>query len=449
MRLSNKIHLYSSVMFVLLLVLVLLFIYMLFSRQTLNSELDKIKLTTENIAANVTRSADMISPKDLLRAYVPVNGMIRIVDQEARSLFVVTSPSEAELSQSPVTRYPEQSSLVVSYKGHKYALASIPLIWVDGQVVNLQVTESLQTMESNLKLLRNVLILVTLLAAVPVFLSGRLLSNLISRPISSMIGTMREIRASGRFKRLELPKRSKDELYEMGKTFNQMIELLETHFEKQEQFVANASHELKTPLTVIESYASLLKRRGLEQPDLFVESVDAIHSEAVRMRELTQQLLLLAKHDEQWNLHKEELDLKKLVSSSAKAFQNAYGRVIEIIAPQAVSGYSDEKKLKQLIFIFLDNARKYSEDKIVLYVGRTTNGAYIRIEDRGIGIPKNELEKVFDRFYRVDKSRSRKDGSAGLGLSLAKEIAEAIGARLELDSLEGAGTTATLILPDK
>src|SRR5690606_11046332 len=100
-------------------------------------------------------------------------------------------------------------------------------------------------------------------------------------------------------------------------------------------------------------------------------------------------------------------------------------------------------------FIFLDNARKYSEDKIVVHAGRNSNGAYIRIEDRGIGIPENELDKVFDRFYRVDKARSRKDGSAGLGLSLAQEIAEAIGAKIDLTSLEGAGTTVTLVLPDQ
>lgn len=449
MRLSNKIHLYSSVLFVVLLVLLNLFIYMLFSNQTMDSELAKIKSATENIASNITQAAGRIPAEDLLRAYVPMDGMIRIVSNEEMSLFVVTSSSEVGLSQSPVMRYAEQRSQVIAHEGRNYALVSIPLIWQDGQVVNLQVTESLQTIESNLKVLRNVLVIVTLVAMVPVFLSGRLLSNLITRPIVSMIRTMQEIRRSGRFKRLELQKRSRDELYEMGETFNQMIELLETHFEKQEQFVANASHELKTPLTVIESYASLLKRRGLEQPDLFEEALDAIHSEAVRMRELSQQLLLLAKHDEQWNLNKERLDLKKLVSSSAKAFHNAYGRDIEVAAAQPVKGYSDEKKLKQLIFIFLDNARKYSEDKIVLYVGRISNGAYIRIEDRGIGIPGHELEKVFDRFYRVDKARSRKDGSAGLGLALAKEIAEAIGARIELDSLEGAGTTVTIVLPDE
>jgi two-component system sensor histidine kinase ArlS len=95
----------------------------------------------------------------------------------------------------------------------------------------------------------------------------------------------------------------------------------------------------------------------------------------------------------------------------------------------------------------MDNARKYSEEPIAVMTGADVGTAWIRIADRGVGISKDELPKVFDRFYRVDQARSRQSGGFGLGLSLAKEIAEAIGASVELDSLEGAGTTATIRLP--
>ncbi|XID96141.1 sensor histidine kinase [Paenibacillaceae bacterium WGS1546] len=118
---------------------------------------------------------------------------------------------------------------------------------------------------------------------------------------------------------------------------------------------------------------------------------------------------------------------------------------MEVEAP--ASALSDEKLLRQLLFIFLDNARKYSEEPIAVSTGASDGSAWIRVADRGVGIPKEELPKVFDRFYRVDQARSRQNGGFGLGLSLAKEIAEALGARLELDSLEGVGTTATIYLP--
>ena len=107
---------------------------------------------------------------------------------------------------------------------------------------------------------------------------------------------------------------------------------------------------------------------------------------------------------------------------------------------------ADTQKLKQLTYIILDNAKKYSEDIITVEVGVKDESPFIQIIDKGLGIPKDDLEKVFDRFYRVDKARSRKKGGSGLGLSLAKEIAEAMNALLTIDSLEGVGTTVSIQL---
>ncbi|MGV2787637.1 HAMP domain-containing protein, partial [Clostridium perfringens] len=159
-------------------------------------------------------------------------------------------------------------------------------------VVNIQVARSLAATMETLQVLRIVLVAVTAIALVPVIISTRILGRLIVQPITALLQTMREIRQRGRFRRIELKEKSKDELVEMGAAFNDMITLLESNHARQEQFVSNASHELKTPLTIIESYASLLKRRGLDRPELFMESVEAIHSEAIRMKELTEQLLL-------------------------------------------------------------------------------------------------------------------------------------------------------------
>lgn len=206
--------------------------------------------------------------------------------------------------------------------------------------------------EEMLAVLRIVLIAVTIIAMIPVLISSTILSNFIARPIRSMIDTMKEIQTSGQFKRLSLEEKSKDELVEMGKTFNHMIDLLQANFEKQEQFVSNASHELKTPLTVIESYASLLKRKGLERPDLFDESIEAIHSEAIRMKEMTEQMLLLAKHQEKWNIEKENVNLNDIMAELAKVYKNAYNRTVEIYSGDSIEAVTDVQKLKQLLFIF-------------------------------------------------------------------------------------------------
>jgi signal transduction histidine kinase len=445
MRLRKKINLYTAVLFIFLLLLMNVSIYFVFSNLMMVNELNRAKAETGKIAFDVSENSNNISPNDLLRAYLPIDGMIGIVNEGQRKGTAVTSNSEKQLSNRNSSFYLGEKSEIITYHQKKYVFVSSPIVWRDGSVVNLQITKSMSATEEMLAVLRIVLIAVTIIAMIPVLISSTILSNFIARPIRSMIDTMKEIQTSGQFKRLSLEEKSKDELVEMGKTFNHMIDLLQANFEKQEQFVTNASHELKTPLTVIESYASLLKRKGLERPDLFDESIEAIHSEAIRMREMTEQMLLLAKHQEKWNIEKENVNLTDIMAELAKVYKNAYNRTVEIYSGDAIEAVTDVQKLKQLLFIFLDNARKYSDELISVYIGQTSNEAYIRIEDSGDGIPKAELPKVFDRFYRVDKARNRKQGGSGLGLSVAKEIADAIDVRIEMDSLEGRGTIVTLL----
>ncbi|WP_438349463.1 ATP-binding protein [Paenibacillus sp. FA6] len=447
MRLRSKIHLYSSVLFAILLIVMNVSTYYMFSTLSVNNELDRAEAQTLQIANAMRQVAGEIPTQDLLRGYVPVDGMIRMIGPNGTSLAPVTSMSQQDLSKQKAVYDTTKRVQVIDDLDQRYVIVSIPVIWSDGEVMNIQVTESMQSTMDTLQVLRVVLIVVTCIALIPVLFSIRLLSRVIMKPISAMTLTMKEIRRSGHFKRLELQGQSKDELMEMGMTFNDMIQLLENNYKKQEQFVANASHELKTPLTIIESYANLLRRRGLDRPELFNESIEAIHSEAIRMKEMTEQLLLLAKHKEQWNISMETLNLSEVAMGSAKAFRNAYGREIHVDGQQEVYGYSDEKKLKQLLFILLDNAQKYSDDDIVIEVGSLEGEGYIRIVDHGIGIANDKLPFVFDRFYRVDEARNRQAGGVGLGLSLAVEIAEAIGVRIELHSVEGEGTTAEIWIP--
>ncbi|WP_151733289.1 sensor histidine kinase ['Paenibacillus yunnanensis' Narsing Rao et al. 2020] len=447
MRLRTKIYLYSSVLFAVLLVLIHLFVYFMFSRQLTGSQLEQAEAETVKIAADLRRAGGEVAAPELLRAYVPVEGMLRLLGEGGSGPAPVTSASGQEISRLEPVYHADKQSKIIKVEGRSYAFVSVPVIWVDGSVMNVQMTKSLESIMGTLRVLRVVLAGTAALALIPLLLSSRVLSGLMVRPIAQMTATMREIRSSGKFRRLELQDSSNDELAEMGRTFNDMIALLESNYQKQEKFVSDASHELRTPLTVIESYASLLKRRGLTHPELFAESVEAIHSEAVRMKELTEQLLLLAKQHEHWNLSMQEIDLEQLARASAKVFRDAYGREVTVRAKGRVQGYSDEAKLRQLLFIFLDNARKYSDEAITVTLEASGRESLIVVTDRGIGIPAAELPKIFDRFYRVDEARGRRSGGAGLGLSLAAEIAAAIGAKLAIESVEGAGTSAMIRIP--
>ncbi|GIP07056.1 sensor histidine kinase YkoH [Paenibacillus lautus] len=448
MKLSSKIHLYSSVLMAAILIVMNLSVYYVFSKMTVDSQLEQAEAEAGSIVRSIAHSAATIPIDDLLRSYVPADGKIQFVpaDSKAKSPYVTSSGEDMDELKLPYNANKQVEQ--IRYEGMRYVLVSLPVIWSDGAVYNIQISRSLAATMETLQVLRIVLVAVTAIALVPVIISTRILGRLIVQPITALIRTMREIRQSGRFRRIELKETSKDELVEMGAAFNDMITLLESNHARQEQFVSNASHELKTPLTIIESYASLLKRRGLDRPELFIESVDAIHSEAIRMKEMTEQLLLLARNQDQWQVEMEQVDLAALSESSARAFRDAYNRTVEVEADGEVLGWTDSRRLKQLLFILLDNARKYSDEHIVIQLGRKPSEVYIRVIDRGIGIAKEELEHVFDRFYRVDEARTRRGGGAGLGLSLAKDIAEAISAELELDSLPGVGTTATIRLQE-
>ncbi|MGX1829736.1 ATP-binding protein [Paenibacillus taichungensis] len=449
MSLRSKIYGYSSVLFAVLLIAVNLSVYIVFERMSIDNEIKRVEAEAESIVKGVRQSAGSIPPDDLLRAYAPLDGMLRIVNEDGTSSPPVTTSAEEQLSKLSYKYESEKKSEYTQVEQIGYVWVSVPVIWPDGEVVNLQVTESIEDTENRLSVLRTVLVAVTIIALIPAIISSRILANRMTRPIQQMTRTMSDIQSSGQFKRLPLDEKSKDELKTMGQTFNRMMDLLESNFERQERFVSDASHELKTPLTIIESYASLLQRRGKERPEVFDEAVEAILSESVRMREMTEQLLLLAKQPEQWNVQLERVDITRLALDSTRAFREAYHRAVHCDDPGRIWAISDVSKLKQLLFILLDNARKYSEDAIEVRLEAEGQECRIRIVDKGIGMREAELSKVFDRFYRVDQARTRSGGASGsgLGLSLAKDIAEAVGARIELSSTEGRGTEASIILP--
>ncbi|WP_221568442.1 HAMP domain-containing histidine kinase [Alkalihalobacillus sp. TS-13] len=445
MNIRKKIHLFSTIFLFIILLLINGTIYYLYNKVTTEGELDRLTNQTETIAAALKEQE--IAPRTLLPAFIPTDGMIRIINQDSNPILAQAKTNE--LGKSEVIFQEAQTAEVREVGGKSYAVVAIPIIWTNGEVVSLEVTESMAGVQANLDILRTILLLATLLAILPAFLSARVLSELILRPIEKLTSTMEEIQRKKTFKHIELENQSKDELYKMGTTFNSMVDILQANSEKQQSFVSNASHELRTPLTIIESYASLLKRWGAKKPEVFDESVEAIHSESIRMRNLTEQLLLLARNDNDWEIDWQKVDLVALCKDGAKSFMQAYDQDVRVVHEQnVVLAAGDKQKLKQVLFILFDNAKKFSERDIDVVVGYENGQPSITVKDYGIGIPKEDVAKVFDRFFRVDKARSRKTGGSGLGLSIAKEIISAHEGLIELQSEEGVGTSVTILLKE-
>ena len=167
---------------------------------------------------------------------------------------------------------------------------------------------------------------VILIAMIPITISSAALGRIVIHPIDNLIKTMSESRQTGTYEKIEVPAEGKDEMAQMGHEFNDMMGQLESNFKKQEQFVSNASHELKTPLTVIESYARLLTRRGFDDRPVAEEAIGAILNESIRMKNMIEQMLHLARNQEQTVPNFAETDINALVEKTLQPMRQAYTR---------------------------------------------------------------------------------------------------------------------------
>jgi len=447
LSIRNKIHLYLTLSVLMISILINTAIYFLFYSITTNDKLNHVRLQAENIVEVLKPVTNESNITDILNSRLPLNGMVRVINEESNAIITITEVTE--LADSSPEFINSQTVAIKSINSKKYAVSSFPMIWHDENIMMLEVTASLESSYESLSILRIVLIVASLITLIPSFLAGRMLSDILLEPINSMIVTMEEIQRKSIFKKLELKKHSQDELYKLGITFNKMIDILAQNFEKQQQFVSDASHELKTPLTVIESNASMLKRWGMNNQELLEESVDAIYSEAIRMKEMTKQMLMLANHEGELQIDLEKVDLVSLCRETSKLLGNTYGQKIFVnTRNDSVIASADKQKMKQLLFILIDNALKYSNSPIEILVGYEKEHAFFTVQDYGIGIPEEDIYHIFDRFYRVDKARNRETGGTGLGLSIAKQIVDSHGGSISVVSKLGEGTSFTVTLPN-
>jgi signal transduction histidine kinase len=278
---------------------------------------------------------------------------------------------------------------------------------------------------------------------------GTKASRELVRPIDEMTLIVRQINANDMDRRLNV-KGMHDELKELAMTFNEMLDRIENSYETQNRFTSDASHELRTPIAVIQGYINMLDRWGKADGEILEESIEAIKSESHNMKRLTEKLLLLAKADKGiLEMEFEYFELNDLISEITKETQMIdSSHTITNNINEVKSIYADRESLKQAVRIFVDNAVKYTPEggKIALNSYINKKKIYIEIEDNGIGISKEDMNNIFNRFYRVDKSRTKESGGHGLGLSIAKWIISQHKGEIEVKSELNKGTVITLIL---
>jgi len=281
---------------------------------------------------------------------------------------------------------------------------------------------------------------------------GYVLARKALAPVDQLRRAADEITAERLSQRLDVPNPN-DELGRLGQTINAMIARLERSFVEIRRFTADASHELRTPISVIRTEAEVAMKNPPDA-EQYQSLASSILEECDLLAKLTDQLLTLSREDAGVNaLDSERLDLSHLIIEAAEVMRplaEAKQQTLNVVAANGLWVIGDANRLRQVVYNLLENAIKYTPQggRVTVEADRQDDAISVMVHDTGIGIGAEHLPHVFDRFYRVDKARSREEGGTGLGLSIVESIVAAHSGRVTITSTPGEGTTCTVTLPE-
>lgn len=337
-------------------------------------------------------------------------------------------------------------------KKHRIRVITMPVIRNKNLANLIQVGTSLKGVEDTLKNLR-----IFLFAAIPGVLilstlGGRFMATRALKPVAEITQTAQDIAQGANLtRRIPLPE-VEDEIGNLANTFNEMMDRLEKSFAQIRQFSSDASHELRTPLTVLKGQSELVLSKTRSKAE-YQEVLSSNLEEINYMSRILEDLLTLSKGDEGViSLEKEPVDLGNIIEEVSRQVEIlADEKDIKVILAylEPVSILGDAHRLKQMVWILIHNAVKFSSrgGEIKITLQDLDDTVYFTIKDKGIGIPEADLPRIFDRFYRVDKARSREDGGSGLGLAICKYIVDRHHGTIDVESQLGEGTKFKLRFP--
>ena len=388
------------------------------------------------------------------RTYYPI--YFRILNRDGSLLYVSRNFDEigykdSDNVMSAVTKGKESLEEVkLPGRRRTFCIISIPMPREGKPIYVVQVATHLRFVRKSLSHFKG-----NMLAAFPIILvlgslGGWILARRSLSPIGYIASKARSITSNNLDERLDTIG-TDDEMDDLIRTINEMIARLESSFKRISEFTADASHELKTPICALKGEAEVLlsKKRPLEE---YQEGLAHFIDRFDQLNRMINDLILLSKFDSsQVELNMASLRLDLLVQDMGNLFRilaEQKGIDLQMGKGQEVTIMGDKVRLQQLFTNLIDNAIKYTpEGSIRITVERDGENAVVQVVDTGIGIPREEQEKIFKRFYRVDKSRSKESGGVGLGLSIAEWIAHAHRGRIEVESELNQGSTFTVYFP--
>ncbi len=470
LRFSITFRMTSSYAFAIMLILTLLSVGILFSgfAYILKSEGDDLQKDFTLTSAYIEKSLDI--PKENIKELSVLSGVsITIFDENRNMIYTTEQDSNSMVfidkytTKNIVEEY-ENKILIANMSGvptdipktifneYGFALVLNDSLLKDSTTYYIQVIDNLSEETAYAGIFVITLLSLDLAFIILMIFIGSSISKKLLRPIQTMTDTVKSITINQLDTRLNI-KGSKNELKDLGKTFNNMLDRIQTSYEKQNQFVSDVSHELRTPISVIQGYAGLLDRWGKDDRVVLEESIEAIKTESESMKSLIEKLLFLARGDsDTQKIIKEDFNIAELIDDIIKETR-LIDNTHEITCEENESAviYADRNLIKEALRIFIDNSIKYTHEGGKIKLTSSSNDSFINIvvEDTGMGIPKEELPHIFDRFYRADKSRTKQTGGTGLGLAIAKWIVLKHGGTIHIQSEVNIGTKIYISIPAK
>lgn len=415
-----------------------------------NDEVSKIKRTSDDLVyflesqgPNLTIQ-EILQNKGLIDSIADRNQTIRIFNSDGVPIFGINDTFQA----APLSSMGETIEMTIDKKDVIVINEPIQLGFFKGYI---QVIHPLSKFQSLMHYLLTTMLIAGLGALLLSASIGFYLANYLMKPLRALRSSMKTVMDKGFNEPIQLTYTSHDEIGDLLKMYNAMMNELQISFAQQQQFVADASHELRTPIQAIEGHLSLLKRWGKDDPEILEESINTSLTEIARMRKMIEELLELARREEK------DIDCE----ADAVAVIEAVIEETRILHPEARIKLSKDEEigrifitenaLSQIVRNIIENAIRYCEIVPEIQISLVVSGkeVLLSVGDNGIGISEENIPYIFDRFYRVDEARNRQIGGTGLGLSITKMLLEKYNGSVEVKSRKNVGTVFLMKFPLK
>lgn len=414
------------------------------------------KLTIENILSVLNKAEQYELDQNLVykknSSFYPMNEEvnIRVFDTSKELLFQTQKWQDRPQVSSKL-----EAQYVTLSTGEESVQVMMPILSRNTRVLigHLQVTNRMAKLVELKKQLRFLFLQLIMMEGIVAIGLAYFISRLISKPIEEIHDIIASINEENiETKRLIVPKKN-DEFAIVSQQFNELLDKISFYIAQQKHFVEDVSHELRTPVAIVEGHLKLLNRWGKDDPEVLEESLTASLSEIQRMKTLVQEMLDLSRAPQVREQYKdattEVVATLEQIVMNFKVLYPDFTFIADIDTKKEIISPIYRNHFEQVIIILLDNAVKYSTNRkeIIVSLSPTTEAVEIGIQDFGMGLSEEDKKKVFSRFYRVDKARSRERGGNGLGLSIAKELIEGYNGKISVTSRLNQGSQFKVKLP--